>query len=390
MISVCYFSNALARGGAEEHILTLLHGLDRTRFRASLVCTPEVAEKVRPDVPDDVDVVPLRLRKPRDVGAAIALARFLRSRRFDVLHSHLFYSSLFASPIGRVCRVPLIVETPHVREHWRRGWKASYLIDRLAGRFVHQYIAVSEANRRYLVQEKGLPARKIVVIHNGVHLARFTPAHRAPAGLRERLGFGAHDPVLLVVGRLEPQKGHAVLLDAMPAIFREFPATRLVCVGEGALRAELEAKADEVSFRDAVRFVGRQPNVEDWLALADVVVLPSFYEGLPLAAIEALAAGRAMVATAVDGTPEVVVDGATGLTVPPGNPVRLARAICRLLGDPLLRQKLGSAGREWVLERFDQAQQIHRTEALYQLALARRGHVLAHRAPDLAPTGSRR
>jgi len=390
VISVCYFSNALARGGAEEHILTLLHGLDRSRFRSSLVCTPEVAEKVRPDVPDDVDLVPLELRKPYHLGAALALARLLRSRRFDVLHSHLFYSSLFASPIGRLCRMPLIVETPHVREHWRRGWKAGYLVDRLAGRFVHQYIAVSEANRRYLVDEKRLPARKIVVIHNGVDLGRFTPGHRPPSDLRQRLGFGADDPVLLVVGRLEPQKGHAVLLDAMPAIFREFPATRLVCVGEGALRAELEEKADQVSFRDAVRFAGRQPNVEDWLALADVVVLPSFYEGLPLAAIEALAAGRAMVATAVDGTPEVVVDGMTGLTVPPGNPARLARAICRLLGDTPLREKLGQAGREWVLERFDQAQQIQRTEALYQLALARRGHALPEQTPDLAPTGHRR
>ena len=390
MISVCYFSNTLARGGAEEHVLTLLHGLDRARFRACLVCTPEVAEKVRPDVPDDVDLVPLTLRKPRDVAAAAALARLLRGRRFDVLHSHLFYSSLFASPVGRFCRVPLIVETPHVREHWRRGLKSGYAVDRLAGRFVDQYIAVSEANRRYLVEEKGLTAKKIVVIHNGVDLARFTPDHRAPSGLRERLGFGAHDPVLLVVGRLEPQKGHAVLLDALPAIFREFPAARLVCVGEGALRAELEQKADEVSFRDAVRFVGQQPNVEDWLAMAAVVVLPSFYEGLPLAAIEALAAGRAMVATAVYGTPEVVVDGATGLTVPPGDPARLARAVCRLLGDTLLREKLGRAGREWVLERFDQARQVERTEALYQLALARRGHVLAEQAPDLAPTGSRR
>ena len=136
-LSVLYFSNALARGGAEEHILTLLRGLDRARFRLHLVCTPEVAQRIRPDLPGDVDLIPLRLRQPRQIEAARRLARILRERRVDVLHSHLFYSSLFASPIGWLCRVPLIVETPHVREGWRRGWlKSRFVVDRLAGRVV--------------------------------------------------------------------------------------------------------------------------------------------------------------------------------------------------------------------------------------------------------------
>src|SRR5439155_23179940 len=129
------------------------------------------------------------------------------------------------------------------------------------------------------------------------------------------LGFGDDDPVLVVIGRLEPQKGHRVLLLALPAIRHEFPGVRVVFVGEGGLKAELEQQVAGAGLTDAVRFVGRQSNVVDWLALADVTVLPSFYEGLPLAAIEALAAGRPIVATAVGGTPEVVVDGPTRLTV---------------------------------------------------------------------------
>ena len=140
---------------------------------------------------------------------------------------------------------------------------------------------------------------------------------------------------------------------------------------------------------DSVRFVGLQANVQDWLALADVTVLPSFYEGLPLAAIESLAAGRPMVATAVDGTPEIVLDGATGLTVPPGDPAALARAICRLLADPWLREKLALAGREWVLERFAEERQVQRTQALYELALARRGR-RTRPEPRLAATGGHR
>ncbi|PYN14724.1 MAG: hypothetical protein DME05_14400, partial [Candidatus Rokuibacteriota bacterium] len=199
------------------------------------------------------------------------------------------------------------------------------VVDRIAGRFVDQYIAVSDANRRYLVEEKGLARHKVVVIHNGCDLRRFNPHHRAPAGMRESLGFGASDPVLVVVGRLEPQKGHRVLFDALPAVRAQFPRVRLVCVGEGARRQELEQQVAASGLGDTVRFVGQQANVADWLALADVTVLPSFFEGLPLAAIESLAAGRPMVASAVDGTPEVVVDGATGLTVPPGDAAGLAR-----------------------------------------------------------------
>jgi len=375
-LSVLYFSNALARGGAEEHILTLLRGLDRARFRPHLVCTPEVARRLRPDLPDDVDLIPLRLRHPRQVEAARRLARILRERRVDVLHSHLFYSSLFASPIGWLCRVPLIVETPHVREGWRQGWlKSRFVVDRLAGRFVDYYIAVSEANARYLVERKGLPAEKVVVIHNGCDLTRFDPARPAPASLRPSLGFGNGDPVLLVVGRLEPQKGHAVLLDALPAVQRQFPRVRLVCLGEGSLREDLERHADGLGLNGSVRFVGFQPNAAEWMALADVTVLPSFYEGFPLVALESLAAGRPVVATAVDGTPEVVLDGKTGLTVPPGDPGRLAEALCRLLRDPDERRRLASAGRQWVHERFSQERQVRRTGELYLYARERRGRM---------------
>jgi glycosyltransferase involved in cell wall biosynthesis len=371
-IRVLYFSNAVARGGAEEHILTLLRGLDRARYRPMLVCTPEVAERMKHDVPEDVPVTALRLRHPRHTTAAAELARLIRREHVSILHSHLFYASLFASPIGALCRVPLVVETPHIREVWRRGLKANYTIDRWVGRFVHQYIAVSEANRRYLTEEKRLPASKVVVIHNGCDVQRFDVPNVDTRALRNSLGFGAHDPMLVVVGRLEPQKGHRILLDALPMIQREFPAVRLACVGDGALRESLEHRVRTLGLGEAVRFVGQQADIPAWLALADVVVLPSYYEGLPLAAIEALAASRAMVATDVDGTPEVIVSEETGLLVPAGDPGSLAVAISRLLREPELRTQLGEAGRARVIERFNEVRQVARTEALYELALRRR------------------
>jgi glycosyltransferase involved in cell wall biosynthesis len=203
------------------------------------------------------------------------------------------------------------------------------------------------------------------VIRNGCDVAKFHPTHVAPAHLRERLEIASSAPVLLVVGRLEPQKGHHVLLSALPFVRAEFPDIRLVCVGDGSLRPQLEKQASDLGVAEAALFTGAQAEVADWLAMSDVCVLPSYYEGLPLVAIETLAAGRPMVATAVDGTSEVVVDGKTGLTVPPGDPQALAGAICRLLRSPELRKQLATAGRNRVLESFSDREQVRKTEMVY-------------------------
>jgi glycosyltransferase involved in cell wall biosynthesis len=373
LISLMHFTNSTARGGAEEHILTLLRGLDRQIFRLHLVCPDELAQQMRADLPQDVELIPLTLRRPTQVGAALRFAGLLRNRQVQILHSHLFYSSLFASPVGRVSGVPLIIETPHINELWRHGWvKGSYIIDRFAGRFVDYYVAVSHANAEYLVQHKRLPAGKVVVIRNGCDLRRFENPESRAGTLKKTLGFGVDDPVLVHVGRLEPQKGHQVLLEALTIVRREFPDVRLVCVGEGALRGEIEQRSRSLGLEPSVRLVGFQRNIPEWLALADMVVLPSFFEGLPIAAIESLAASKAVVATAVDGTPEVIIHGKTGLTVPPGNPAALAEAIGRLLGDSEVRKSMGEAGRKWVQENFSQEQQVHKTTELYLQGLARK------------------
>jgi len=371
-IPVMEFCNTSARGGAEEHILTLLRGLDRKTFRLHFVCSPQVADAVRLDVPSDVELLPLFFPSPTHLAGASQLYRWIRERRVQVLHSHLFRSSLCASPVGWMCSVPLIVETPHVRESWRRGWKANnFTVDHLAGHFVDRYIAVSYANGRYLVEEKGLPERKVRVIQNGTDVSRFNPAHVAPSGMRSELGIGTDDPVILVAARLEPQKGHAVLINALPEVLREFPNVHVLCLGDGILREELEHQSKRLSLQKNVHFLGFRNDMADWLALCDFVVLPSFYEGLPLVAVESLAAGRAMVATAVDGTPEVIVNGRTGITVPPGDPKSLAAAIASMLRSPALRQRMAEQGRAYVLERFSQERQVRETGEFFLETLGR-------------------
>lgn len=222
-IPLMYFTNGRVRGGAEEHILTLLRGLDHNLYQMHLVCNPQVAESLAADVPSDVELLPLLYFRPSHVRSAFRLRRWIRERHIRILHSHSSYSSWFASPVGKSCGVPLIVETPHIREVWRKGWKANYAVDRFAGRFVDYFIGVSYANATYLIEEKGLPKKKVRVIQNGSDLSRFSPEHVVPEFMRVELGFEKDDPIILVAARFDAQKGHTVLLNAMPEVLRQFP-----------------------------------------------------------------------------------------------------------------------------------------------------------------------
>jgi len=371
-IAVLHFDSARVRGGAEEHMLTLLKGFDRARFRPMIAAHPELIELLRSDLPGDVEAIPVVLESPRDLGGALRFIRIVGDKRVDIVHSHMFQASRLASPLAWLAGVPVTIETPHVRESWRHGRiKGSYAVDRLVGRFVTAYIAVSESNSKYLVNEKHLPADKIFVVRNGIPLDRFNPARVSPQATRRSLGIAQNAPVAVVIARLEPQKGHCVLLEAWKSVVESFPHARLVCVGVGRLHAELKTYAAASGIGGSVLFVGYQSNVADWFALADFTVLPSFFEGLPLVAIESLAAARAVIATAVDGTAEVVIDGRTGLLVPPGAPGPLSAAICRLITSPELTRSLGRAGRRLVEEHFGEWRQVIETEMVYEKALRR-------------------
>lgn len=383
-LTVCMFDNERVRGGAEEHMLCLLRGLDRRRFRPLLVCPAELLALLRPELPDDVAVLPLALYSHRQFGLMWELSSFFRREHVDVLHSHGFRPSLLASPVGRWAGVPVNIETPHVREYWRKGWKANYTVDRVAGRLVDHYIAVSEANKKYLVDEKKLPAKKVTVIRNGCGIERFAAPAVVPAGLKTRAGFAESDPVLVVAARLEPQKGHSVLLRAMASLKAEFPSLRLIMLGDGSLREQLQNEARGLGIESSIHMPGHSSDVRQWMSIADVCVLPSFAEGLPLFAIECLAMQRPMVASAVDGTPEIVVDGETGLTVPPGDVAALATAIARLLRDPIRAAQLAANGAKWVCERFTLERQIRETEELYEeLWQAKTGKPLPQRTEQV-------
>ncbi|MGH9488635.1 MAG: glycosyltransferase [Terriglobales bacterium] len=372
-LRVLHCSNADARGGAEEHMLTLLRGLDRERFAPALACPAALLAQL-PDLPPDLLVTTLAPMHPWDVACGARLTRWLRRHQVDVVHAHLSCASRAVAPWARLARTPVFLETPHVRESWRRGWKRARVLDRIAGRLVHAYIAVSGANARYLRDEVRLPAAKIHLIRNGIDVARFNAPARQLHDPRPELGIAPTELVVLCSARLEPQKGHAVLLQALAWLPRPIRSRlRLVCLGTGSLEAELRRQIEALGLERHVILAGYCRTVESWLAAADIFALPSLYEGLPLSAMEASAAGCPIVATAVDGTPEVVADEVNGLLVPPGSAGALAAALLRLAADSTLRAALGDAGRRRARREFDQQRQIAATAQLYMDCCRTRG-----------------
>lgn len=370
-IRVLHFSNEEVRGGAEEHMLGLLRGLDRSRFELYLACPPALRAQLN-GLPADVEYVPLTLRRPWQVKAGWRLSRFLRRHRVHLLHAHLSCAGRAAAPWARLAGAAML-ETPHAREGWRKGWKQAAAIDRAVGWLQNGYIAVSHANAGYLIEELRLPARKVRAIPNGVDVERFAAPQPAALDPRPTLGIGADELLLICVARLEPQKGHGVLLEALAHLEPDVRARlRLVCLGDGALRQQLEEQTVALGLSERVVWAGYCPHIERWLAVADVFVLPSFYEGLPLVALEAAAAGRPVVATAVDGTPEAVGDGDNGLLVPAGDATALAAALARLAADPALRRALGDRGRQRARLEFGLERQLAATGDYYCELLARR------------------
>ncbi len=373
-IRLLFVLTSPTRGGVEEVVLALLRRLDPGQFTLALAAPGPLLDALEPDLRGrPVARLAVAAGSWLAAPAVRRLSAFMGRFRPHVVNPHLFRSTAVAAPLARWHRVPAVVETYHGREAWRRGpLRGSFWPDRvIAARCVDRTIAVSAAARDFLVRVKRYAPDRVVVVPNGRDLSAFVPGRDREAA-RKELGLDPRAPVAGVVGRLDPQKGHRHLLDAWPAVVRALPDARLVVVGDGVLRPALEEQARGRGVGGSVMFTGFRRDVARLLAAMDVATLPSLHEGMPLTVIEAAAMALPVVATAVDGTPEVIEDGVSGLLVPAAHPAALARALLALLGDPDRARRMGRAGRQRMLDRFDLGRQVAATAAVYRAAVAGR------------------
>jgi glycosyltransferase involved in cell wall biosynthesis len=297
------------------------------------------------------------------------IVRAGRRRGARILHVHGYAAADFGRLAARRLGAALVLH-----EHFADPRMPAYqgLADRLLAPLTDRAIAVSGSTRDFLVRERHVPAERVRLIWNGAPLAEFAPQGAARRqAVRRELGLAEEALVVGTIGRLNAQKGHRYLLEAAPAVLAAVRAARFVVAGDGDLRPALQAQARELGLADRVSFTGHRADVPALLEALDVFCISSTYEGTPLALFEAMAAGKAIVSTAVDGCREVLADGRTGLLVPPRDPAALAAALVRALTDETLRRALaGAAAAE--SKRYDIAQTVHQMQDLYDEVLAER------------------
>ena len=359
-------------------VWNVLRRLSPDRFAVALAAGP--AEDPAQDIADAVAAsgIPV-LRIPalrrevnpfRDAAALWQLMRAIGKDRYDLVHCHTSKAGLLGRVAARLCGVRRVVYTPHgtVLEGYF-GRAATWAFARLEG------VAAPLADRivsltpreigQYLAEGIGIPEQH-TFIYNGIDVDAFAAGAEDRATVRAELGVPPEAFWILSVGRLEEVKGHVHLIEAMPEVLRRHPEAVIMVAGEGPLRPDLIARARSLGVAERLLLPGRRQDVARLLRAADLFALPSLNEGLGLALLEAMAAGLAAVASRTGGVPEVVVDGETGLLVPPGNARALAGAILALAADSGMRRRMGEAGRERVRRHFSIALAVRETERLYE------------------------
>jgi glycosyltransferase involved in cell wall biosynthesis len=315
-----------------------------------------------------------------DLVSLAKMVRFIRQIKPDVVHTHMAKAGTVGRLAAHMCGVRLIVHTYH--GHVFHGYfsptktRVFLTIERALGLLTDRVIVVGDGQREEIASYGVAARQKLVAIPLGLELVQFLDAEQVRGQLRRELGIAPDVPLIGIVARLVPIKAHEVFFLAAKRVRAALPRAQFVVIGDGERRAELETLAAEMGLSDAVRFLGWRSDLKRVYADLDVVALSSRNEGSPVALIEALASARPVVSTAVGGVAEVVLDGETGLLVPPGDPAAFAESLVKLLNERHLAERLGLAGRQHVYPRYDSSRLVDDVRHLYLRELAARGRAL--------------
>jgi glycosyltransferase involved in cell wall biosynthesis len=373
IIHVVFSIDTMSVGGTEMNALRTAERLDRSRFKLTVVTLrgdgPLAERYAAIGVP--VARFPIfSLHSPATARQSIRLARFLREERVSIVHCHDQYSNFFSVVSARLARVPVIISS----KRWLHSTLAYRIANGIGFRLSTRVLANSPAVARSLERDDRLESKRIVVLSNFVDDAAFVPPPDSQlVAWRRELALGDTTTVVGIVASLLPIKDHATLLRAASVLRAGWPDVRFVIVGAGPELAPLETLAASLGISEIVRFAGQRPQIPSFHHLFDLSVLCSTSEGFPNTLVEAMAAGRPIVATDVGGVPDAVRHEDNGLLVPPQNPHALAAGIESLLSNPARARLMGSRGLARARTEFTAAVIIGSLERSYEELLSRSG-----------------
>jgi glycosyltransferase involved in cell wall biosynthesis len=363
--SVCQVLHGLWVGGAEMLAAHLVRNL-AAACRFVFVCLDDMGTLGRQLSAEGFPVHVLDRRPGLDWNCARRLRNLLRRERIDLLHVHQ-YTPFFYGMMARLFYRPVpVLFTEHGRHQPDYPRRKRIMVNRLLLRRRDRVVGVGEAVRQALIQNEGIPAHRVGVLYNGINLGRFAKGAPDRNTLRREIGVAAEDLVLFQVARLDYLKDHATALRTVERVARHYPSVRLILVGEGPERPAIQELIRQRGLEPFVRLLGLRTDVARLLPAADLFLLTSISEGIPLTLIEAMAAGLPIVSTNVGGVPEVVEHDRTGLLAPARDDALLADLILRLAGSPALRQQMGHLGRDRAARLFSESQMHDRYLRLYQ------------------------
>jgi len=364
--------------GSGLNTVLSMQGLPADRYEAALACAPGGA------LLELVEQRGMRVHRLRhmvwslhllhDPLVVIELWRLMRRHRYAIVHTHNSKAGFVGRLAAWLAGVPVIVHTVHgfAFHPYERWWKQRLyrFLERLAAHWCDRLIVISEPLLEWALRERIAPRAKMVKIYSGIDTQAFRQPHDLYA-LRAELGLTDQMFVVGEVAKLWAGKGHTVLLRAAARLKDQIPNLRVLIIGEGGLRSTLAELVRELGLHDRVILTGFREDIPPLTQLLDVAVLPTLFEGMGRAVLEAQAAGKPVVASRVGGIPDLITDGATGLLIDPGRVEPLAEAIRRLYDDPMLRRRLGHAAQAAVDGRFDAVTMAQHIQQVYEELIAR-------------------
>jgi glycosyltransferase involved in cell wall biosynthesis len=351
-------------GGAERMLATLAGGLQAAGAENVVVAPARgegwLAHELRGT---GVRVELFHLDRPFSPMLARWLTATLRRHRVALAHSHEFTMAVYGAWAARQAGIPHVV-TMHGSRYYA-GRLRRRIAMRMAVALSRSVVAVSQGLKRHLSRDLLVRASRIDTIPNG---AQLTPV--AQSALRAELRLGEGDQLAVAIGSLYPVKGHRFLLEALALLAERYPRLHVAIAGRGELEAGLRARARDLRVEGRFHLLGLRSDIANLLAAADVFVLPSLSEGVPLAVLEAMLAGRPIVATAVGDVPTVLMDGRAGVLVPPGDAAALASGLAQLLADPTQARRLSTAASERAAEAYTVDTMLERYVSVYDRLMA--------------------
>jgi len=371
---VLLLTNACTVGGAEMHLLSLAKHLSKKKYEVTLAYLKEKPDEARSLKEDfekaGVRTVDLKLKRKFSPLLILKIIWLIKKYKPDIIHTHLFQAELFTRIAMVFIKTPIFITTYHSMEEFltKLFWA---LVARWNINKADQVIVISDAVRDYLVRHTGIrEVDKIKRIYYGLDKGR----NETAVDIRVKYGIGENDPIIGMVARYAPQKGHVYLLEAMTKVFEVVPNAKLYLAGhdEKKIKELLEGRAKDLGIEKKVIFGDFHPNVLLLMKQFDIFTLSSLWEGFGLVLLEAMSVRKPIVATNVGPIPEVVIDGETGYLVPPKNAELLAEKIIYLLRHKKEAHEMGRAGRKRLEEYFTMKKMIEETEAVYDYWISKK------------------